>query len=360
MNTTRLANGSLFARAERALVLVVAGLLAVFLVANCIALGLQPLKWDVLLISGWITFLVGLIAVQSVPRRFEAVVSRLIRRGVLDAGEGPALGTAMEARAHRWGLAGAAAAGLFILGAFVMAFGASITFDGALLACAEFLGGLIAGYYLGRMVGYGSLWNLLNRRGVSIRPIPGHVDGAAGLKPIGDFYFYQASVASLPAVFTALWLLLFPLFAVPKDPLLSQYQHWREPYQMLLGLGILFEMGAFVLPMLGFHRLMVNAREACLHQADAIARELSQLEGRLATEETMSSTDAKALSERRVLLTQQYETLENMPTWPINRTTRKRFGMRNTLLALPLLFEMAGTQPTGAIKSLLDVAQKLQ
>jgi hypothetical protein len=348
------------ASAERDLVLVVGGLLFAYLVETFFLFGWPPSKWDVLLISGWCTFILGLLLVRSVPARFERMLERLLRRGVLRVDtQDRGLKRAMELKTRLWGRVGAGVVAAAILLAFLAAFWKAFTFDRALLTVAQVLAGLVAGFYLGRMCAYGSFWRLLKKHGASIKLIPGHVDGAAGLKPLGDFYFYQALVASLPAVYTAVWLLLFPLYASPEFPDLARYQNWRGPYQGLLGVGILFEAGAFVLPMLGFHRLMAAEKIAYHEQMDKIAEELSQIEEKLAIGSAPPAGEAKALSDRRELLGKQYQSLEQMPTWPVDRSTRKKFSAHNGFLALPLVLDVANIQPTGVLKNAIEFLQKM-
>jgi hypothetical protein len=48
------------------------------------------------------------------------------------------------------------------------------------------------------MTSYGLLGSVFDRGGVSLRATPGHIDGAAGLKPFGDYYLSQASCSPSP------------------------------------------------------------------------------------------------------------------------------------------------------------------
>ena len=106
------------------------------------------------------------------------------------------------------------------------------------LAVFETYWAYIAGWHLGRMAAYGGLGAALRKAGVSVRAIPGHLDGAAGLKPIGDLFFFQSTVAAIPAIFLAVWLVLIPIW--PRD-----YSGWHALYVPLLALSLVFEMLAF-------------------------------------------------------------------------------------------------------------------
>jgi hypothetical protein len=43
------------------------------------------------------------------------------------------------------------------------------------------------GAWAGRMAGYGRFGQVLAKRGLQLRVVPGHPDGAGGLRPIGAF-----------------------------------------------------------------------------------------------------------------------------------------------------------------------------
>jgi hypothetical protein len=65
-----------------------------------------------------------------------------------------------------------------------------------------------------------------------LRVIPGHPDGARGLKLLGDFDLFESLTVSLPAVFLSAWVLLFSLGG--PSPLWSAYRIYLHPYLVLL------------------------------------------------------------------------------------------------------------------------------
>jgi hypothetical protein len=161
---------------------------------------------------------------------------------------------------------------------------------------------------------------------------PSHVDGVAGLKPVGDFYFYQAMVAAIPAIFLAAWWFLFPIW--PRD-----YSHWEESYLVLLSAAMMAEILAFLIPIWGFHRIMVSAKEKFLKDADRLSVEISEL--RRGKESDQHANSKKLLSEQIESKTQRYWAIENMPTWPVDIKTKRRFKLNNLLLFIPLLGDIA-------------------
>src|SRR5689334_19516546 len=60
----------------------------------------NPFAWDLLLLSGFATFLAGLLATGSSKENFETMLNRLGRRGVLS--EIDKVKTDMEQMAGRW------------------------------------------------------------------------------------------------------------------------------------------------------------------------------------------------------------------------------------------------------------------
>ena len=68
----------------------------------------------------------------------------------------------------------------------------------------------VVGGYLGSMAANGKVGWYLKRKSASVWVSPGHIDGAAGLKPFGDFCLYQAMVVAIPGVFLAVWTFLIP------------------------------------------------------------------------------------------------------------------------------------------------------
>lgn len=159
----------------------------------------------------------------------------------------------------------------------------------------------------------------MRRESCAVKVIPGRFDGAAGRKPVGEYYLFQAMVAGIPAVFLAVWWLIIPF--VPRD-----YGNWRNPYLGLLVLAIAFELLCFFPPLLHFHREMERQKDEYLREADRLSSEMADLELGLAT---MTDTDSsKAIKLRVAEARDRYERIDGRPTWPLDPAMRRRFRTR--------------------------------
>lgn len=194
------------------------------------------------------------------------------------------------------------------------------------------------GHRIGRLVVYGSLGWQLKPAGASIQVFPGHVDGAAGLKPLGSFCLGQALTLAIPAAFLAVWSFLIP--AWPDIAVRTRYRVWVHPYIALLGLALLLEILAFVLPMLWFHREMGNQKQHLLAEADEVSRQIRTLSDQLAL--TQSHEEREALKEELSFKTSRFREIESMPTWPVDLPLVRRFAFANAPLVLPVFAEVFG------------------
>ena len=284
-------------------------------------------QWDMLLITGLLALLLGLVYVRHIDEWFEMTVRRLVDRRAIAMNEGGAsdLLERINRSATLWARAMALAAALALGVAFFMSLLEDFRPEKALLMIPEVLGAYLAGSYLGRMASYGRLGRVLHDRGVELHLRPDHVDGAAGLKPVGDFYFRQAMVAAIPVAFLGIWVVLFPFW--------DRYADWGRPYLFLLVVALALELLAFIAPMLSFHRAMMSKKNQLLSEADRISREIETL--RATPIESDAGADAR--SARVEVLKTRYWAIENMPVWPVDLSTRRRFGRANLILALPLV-----------------------
>jgi hypothetical protein len=285
----------------------------------------------VLLLSGWATLIVALVVARAVPARMEVTLKRLVDRHVLDVDQPTlnALVKDLEARGLRWGAWTGAVVAVAITAAFVVAFSRPSLLERIPLAVLEAIGGYVAGLQLGRMASYGALGSFLGQKGRTLNVWPGHVDGAAGLKPIGDFYFFQAMIAAVPAIFLAVWWFLIPLKG-------ARYAYWRDPYLGLLVPAITLEVLAFVVPIWHFHKEMVKAKLGLLREADQLSAAILTFPEGPSSGDSEEVPDLKYKVERA---TERYWAIEHMPTWPVDLKTRRRFRLNNVALFLPLLGE---------------------
>jgi hypothetical protein len=149
-------------------------------------------------------------------RRAQALGIRGYRPRQRSCSPAPPPGACLQAQTQKTCLRGALASRAEYLGhraglivtvllavATIFAFGPEYVSEKLVLVVVELATSYVAGQYLGRMAAYGSLGGVLEKVGIKFRVHPGHLDGAAGLQPLGEFYFFQALLVSLPAVFLA-------------------------------------------------------------------------------------------------------------------------------------------------------------
>lgn len=329
---------------QRLLWVLFAAAIVGFLVKNVRDHGLEFLQWDLLLLSGFTTLVIGLHLAGTIPSRMRVAITRLKNRDILDIGDHSLenLLEDLDARSLRWaGIAGPAAA-LIVTVAFFVAVG-NIGASGAQLSVVllRATAAFIAGLHFGRMASYGALGYFLKQRTCHIRVWPGHIDGAAGLKPVGDFYFYQAMVAAMPAMFLAAWVILIPA--------IGRYEQWRDPYLGELVVAMFIEIAAFVVPLLWFHREMLDSKFELLMEADQLSTEFLAPQAPSLAEEARNAEKDQAKVE---WAKGRYESIEALPTWPVDVKTRRRFSVNNLVLLLPLLGQ---TELAGRITGILGV-----
>jgi len=318
-------------------------------------LGLQRLHlpgWDVLFLSAWPVVVIGLALVASTPERLHQALQRLRDRDVLpesvEAGAG--VERELERIAHRWSLVGGWCVPVTLLVTLSWLLSLSVVAYywrrwalGPVVAdlTLDIVAGSVVGAWVGRMAGYGRLGHVLAKRGLQLRVVPGHPDGAGGLKPIGAFYLYQSLTASLPAIFLTVWALLFWLWG--GYWLLRPYRGYLHQYLELLPLAILLEVLVFVLPMLSVHASMREQKKAFLARADRLSRAIETTQARL---EDTGLEGRDAVKRQLTELVERYQTLEKTPTWPMDRSIRRRFTLQNLGVLLPFAGYLVGYHST--------------
>jgi hypothetical protein len=306
--------------------------------------------WDLLLFTGVAAFLLGIRLYAVVRERFELTIERLLSRGIfkVDEAERAAFSGRLEMRGRAWSVIGGVITAIAMFTAFAIALSHEFHFSRLLLGLAEVVGAYIAGTYLGRMASYGQLGWHLKSEPVEVLVQPSHVDGVAGMKPLGDFYFYQAMVVGIPAVFLAVWWFLFPIWPV-------NYSHWEDPYAFLLGFTIALEALAFLAPIWAFHRIMLRSKAGWLEEADRLSLDIAELYRRRESARDAESKEILTLEIDEK--SQHYWAIENMPTWPVDVRTSRRFRINNILLLVPLLGDIAGR--TVKWQDIIDLINKL-
>ena len=295
-------------------------------------------NWDWLLISGWLALILGVSLAHTIPNRLEYALARLVDRGVLviTPDQLDCFCHDLEDRVvKRWAPGFGSVVALAIIVAFVFAYSHEQLASRLPLLFAEMLGGYIVGCYLGRLACYGTLGVSLRTRGMALRIMAGHLDAVGGLKPVGEFYFYQAMVVAMPAAYLAVWLLLFPL-----PYFQTRYQHWQEPYAWLLALAIIFEVLAFLLPLWSFHCEMVRQKRDLLREADRLSPKIAEIQHKLG--EGQASEDADPLKNTLADMTARCQAIERLPVWPVDPHIKRWFGFNNLILLMPVIGQATG------------------
>lgn len=333
---------------SRYLLYVIGFLVLIFCYMEYRRAGLVLIRWDWMLISGLIAFIIALYFARTIPSRMTQTLHRLANRGafVLDPQNLDFLKARMNDRARFFASIGALFVGLAILVAFMFAYGDRIL-QKLPLTILETSLGLVAGYYIGQMIAYGTMGQLANSENVPIIAQPGHIDRAAGLKPIGDFYFFQAMVVAIPSIFLAVWWFIIPI-------LTPWYLHWRNPYLGLLVIALAFEILSFIIPMWVFHLVLRDQKIEHQVKADKLSNNILLLE-----EKILAANDAQLIKELQQQLDFQrakYWEIEQMPTWPVDAMTRRRFTINNIFLFLPFMLDMLSA--SDALRKFLDILVK--
>jgi hypothetical protein len=324
-----------------------AGSVVTLVVLNeLLAYGINLLRWDWLLVTGFVTFLLALRSALQLPDRIHEGIRRLSNRRALVGTEAQLAD--FERLLHRSGRRGALIGGIFcavVLGAmFWFAFPGTLLTRLVLLV-AEVAAAVLVGFFVGRAVAYGMLGGLLEKRGLTVEVYPEHLDGAGGLRPVGDYFFFQATLLAVPAAYLAIWWLLFPV--------VGRYDNWRMPYVGGLAFLVLCQIGAFLLPLRKFHRIMKKQKQERLVEADKLSHDASTLRDQL--RDIDDDEESKRLEERLTRLTQRYQAIDKMSTWPMGVSVRRRFAVNNIVLFIPV-----AAQILGASESLQKVMEGLQ
>ena len=293
--------------------------------------------------SGYLTLIAGIAMAQGLSDRMAATIERLIYRGTVVPSRvsSESLPEILQTKARTWDHRGGVLLASLIAGIYGV-------WNGPLETALAIIAGYVVGRVVGRMVCYGFLGRFLRGEGARVIMQPGHPDGAAGLKPLGDFYFSQAMLLAIPIAFLAVWTLLIPVWPY------HDYSHWRAPYLTLLVVGLVLEMGAFFLPMWTIHQDMVKEKARLQAEADELGRQIVGLRAKLTG---IADAEARsALKDQVELLSRQYEELEHVPTWPVDRSTGRRFTVSNLAMFIPVAVQIIGA--TGPWRQIAEVMER--
>ncbi len=327
------------ARATTLAVVVSVVILGGLVVQELLLHGTEFRAWDMLLLSGYLTVIVALWLVSGQRYRFVSMVQQLHANRTLRL-DGVEVHDQQSARddllresdaeALVWSNLG----GLLLASLMIVAWPAATIERHALLSVIG--GAALAGaaaYLVGRQaatLAYYGYWALSLPERVKVAPQPGHPDGAAGLRPLGAYYFSQAYLLAIPGGFLLVWTLLIPFWDG------GRYLDWRPWYQGFLALALATEALAFFAPLIGVHhRMQARKHELLGGRAGELSLDIERVRRQL--EGDLQATERTNLRAQLDELTSAYHDIEQMPTWPIDQTIRTRFTVNYAVMALPLL-----------------------
>ena len=269
---------------------------------------------------------------RQLPERMDNTLDRLYRRGSLSLTEEALemIKATIRKRTRRWSYRGGLLGAISVLMMWltVMSYWGKILAKWELTSIAT-LGGFLAGWYIGDAMSYGTISRILKPHGLQLQVQAGHPDGVGGLKPLGDFYGFQAVLTALPAIFIFIWLWL-----IPDWPGLSYY-HWENTYSLLFALALLLEFFTFFLPMRFVHQEMRRQKVLYLPHADALGQRLSQLHMKCATSAELEHQSS--FTDQISWMAPVYRSLEYIPTWPIDKEWRRRLVVWSVAVCCGLL-----------------------
>lgn len=201
---------------------------------------------------------------------------------------------------------------------------AQVAFERLMLPLVLFVAGLVAGLKLGQAVAYGTAISQLPRMGAEIRLAPGHPDKASGLKPIGQFISFQAMVATLPAFWLAVWILVIPLGT--NYGLFVDYSHWLSGFISTLSLAIFISLLAFGLPINSMNKRMLRMRGAMLEASrPKLMQEIQKQYAAAASHDNRGELILAPNFDDLTELQKRLYTLETTPVWPLDPAGIVRF-----------------------------------
>lgn len=323
--------------------------LALLILNEFYIFGTSLRSWDWLYVSGWITFLLTFKVTFLLPDKVDTALSRLAASQILDDSRNQLNGFKQEL--HESGRRAARIGGIIVAAALVLAWivakrGALPSYFISMLL--EAVGAFLAGSFIGRAVNYSLLGQRLKKERFTINVEPEHLDGVAGLRPIGRLYFFQSALVAVPGAFLAVWWFLIPLFG-------ERYSAWRGVYAGLLIFVVLCEAMAFFLPMWSFHRIMSAGKARLLTEADQISEQAAEIQKQLRGDGKEGAVTQ--LEDKLERLTKRYHAIVEMPTWPVDNRIRRRFALNNLFLFIPVAAQVLGA--SSSWQNLLENVQKI-
>jgi len=193
--------------------------------------------------------------------------------------------------------------------------------------------GFYAGAFFGAAAGHGTFAAVLAGDDVRLRIRPDHFDGAAGLKPIGDLYLYQAFLTGFPLLWFAAWWLIIPIYDPPGCKL-PNLEAWRGPMVVQWLVTLAFTYFGFIRPIFKLRaRVLREQKQLQTNKAPGIKKEISRLQHQLivAGDDQVLRDKINSKIDR---LARYLWVIEQMSSWPMDAKTKRRYFSLNALVAV--------------------------
>lgn len=351
-------------------IIIMAGLLAIFY-QEYVTWGLTPNRHDYLLLSGFGIAGVFLFFSANLRQRFESMGDRLLGQELvilLDADKQPLkkqsdnrkrrhdLSDFVESRAALWAMAGA----VFIcfIGVYTLLIimkgedfqnKVIVIFVGALFSAAM-------GARYGRMFSFGWRGISYEKLGVRMKPVANHVDGLAGFKPVGDFYWFQAQLLLIPLIYLAVWIIIFfnweGVFTIPDTALETRYgpvtlDILRRIFIFMFIFILALQVFAFLAPLTRVMRELERQKRKALWLIDRRCRRNDALRQSVHESGAKLNAEDEALEKLRSL----YNQTNAMRVWPIQARRMQWFWIEKIGIALITLI---ASTPGGFLKEIAE------
>jgi len=183
-----------------------------------------------------------------------------------------------------------------------------------------------------------------------------HPDQCGGFKVVGDLCLKMVYILLIPTFFVILWLYVSKHLALSPElaSLIPSYMlefGFRTPSKVVLGILVISGIAVFFWPMYTVHRRMVDERLQLQHKLDRIASRIQQLMSTLLADPgTMPTEKREGILAEIASLKELYASVQNSPTWPINRSLLFKFITSQTIPIISLV-RLGG----GPLGRLLDI-----
>ncbi len=228
-----------------------------------------------------------------------------------------------------------------------------------ILAALKVTFGFVVGIRLGRISAYGIvMWifplirvDLFSGQfRIRLNPQPGHPDKVCGLKPIGEFWTFEAAVLIPPLAYTLAWIgVMNPGLGIEIQQNLSTKHGTFVTAALIL---ILLQIFALWVPMLSLRRVMGAAKQDLQARADQLAQEIARLKHTLL--HAADKDERAAAEQQHKQLLMAFQDIEHVPRWPISAAT-----IRSHILQLWPILGFIGVENEVVVGAFVEFFQNI-